>query len=293
MLDDIIDACLLLSHDLQAANFWILGSASVSVWFAGYFIAGRDAASQKLAQACGYLSFLMYCILVVLCQQPFSGELIMAMVVRGGLCGLGAAGIVLIVVPMLIVVRCVLAFARRWLSRLLALPRRLWQQRIAAKNVERRAAIERQQSLQRAEIHRQAAEQRATAERLERELRRRRMDARAKCELFFNRCRTEIIARFTKKHLLDFMTRYMNDSEPADVVERRADELCTIMQHHRESLKANAQPTTIGDLASWFLQEKDSIESLPLDEEMKEEHLVHLNIRYSDLSQEILERMKP
>ena len=121
----------------------------------------------------------------------------------------------------------------------------------------------------------------------------RRKDARARCELLFNLYIPDMAGRFNRAMFDSFMNAYMSDAEPPDVVERRTEELCGIMEKHREAVKGSAKPASIDQLATWFLDEKKRIELLPLDDDIKDEHLAHLNIRYSELSQEILEKMKP
>lgn len=115
----------------------------------------------------------------------------------------------------------------------------------------------------------------------------------ARCELQFNLHRADIQPRFTRKMLDDFMRKYMHDGQPVETVEKRADELCALMERHREILKGRAQPMTLDELAKWFLDEKQRIEALQLDEELKDDHLAHLHIRYAELSQEILEKLNP
>ena len=122
---------------------------------------------------------------------------------------------------------------------------------------------------------------------------RRRQEARSQCELLFNLHQADIAKRFTRKMFDDYMTKYMADTEDADIVERRGRELREIIEKSLEQTGGRAKPTSIDQLATWFLDEKKRIESLPIDEELKEDHLAHLNIRYAELSQQILEQIRP
>lgn len=121
----------------------------------------------------------------------------------------------------------------------------------------------------------------------------RRREARSQCELLFNLHEADINRRFNRQMLNDYMSRYMGDSEPSDVVERRAKELRALIEKHREAVGLGDRPKSIDQLARWFLEEKGRIEALPLDEDLREEHLAMLQIRYAELSQEILETARP
>jgi len=145
----------------------------------------------------------------------------------------------------------------------------------------------------RREAEQRRQEEDARRERLVRQAAQRRQEARSQCELLFNLHSADIANRFTRKMFDDYMAKYMSDAEDADTVERRGVQLRDIIEQCSEQTTGCAKPGTIDQLATWFLDEKKRIETLPLDEELKEEHLAHLNIRYSELSQQILEKIRP
>jgi hypothetical protein len=156
-------------------------------------------------------------------------------------------------------------------------------------DAQRRRVFEEADRKQRAE-----AEVRLRAEQQQRAQAKLRIaQACARCELLFSLYKADIQPRFTRKMLDDFMRKYMQEREGAGIVEKRADELCAIMERHREILKGKSQPMTIDQLATWFLDEKKRIEALAIDDELKDDHLAHLHIRYAELSQQILEKLNP
>jgi hypothetical protein len=122
---------------------------------------------------------------------------------------------------------------------------------------------------------------------------RRRVEARARSELLYNRHAPEIARRFPRKNMERFMQTYMSDADPAESVEQRGKELQNIIEQHRNCVKPDKPPQTIQDLAEWYLREKSQIDALPLDEELKQEHAAALDMRYAELTQELLQRIEP
>jgi hypothetical protein len=49
----------------------------------------------------------------------------------------------------------------------------------------------------------------------------------------------------------------------------------------------------LAELANWFVAERDRIAAMTIDDELKEEHLVYLNVRYSELSNQLLQKLEP
>jgi len=122
---------------------------------------------------------------------------------------------------------------------------------------------------------------------------RRRMDARAECELCYSRHLKEIAKRFPKPLFDAFMRSYMNSDQPVEAVERRAKELQRIVQFHRDAAKPPKKFYTMRELTTWFMQEKEQLDSLPIDDELREEQLIALNVRYSELAQTMLDKIQP
>jgi hypothetical protein len=122
---------------------------------------------------------------------------------------------------------------------------------------------------------------------------RRRADARVRSELLYNRYAPEIARRFPRKNMERFMQTYMSDADPPESVEQRGRELENIIEQHRNCVKPDKPPKTIQDLAEWYLREKGRIDALPLDDELKQEHAAALDMRYAELTQELLQRIEP
>lgn len=159
-----------------------------------------------------------------------------------------------------------------------------------AKEWERRARKDYERGAPQRERQRQAEERR-------RELAagdaKRCKDARAACELAYSRCAVEIGNRFSRQELERFMATYMGEDHSPEDVERRGEELRKMMEDYRAPAKPQKRVRTIQDLAEWYLREKQSIQSLPLDEDVRQEHLAALDMRYAELTQEVLQSMEP
>lgn len=122
---------------------------------------------------------------------------------------------------------------------------------------------------------------------------RRRVNARARCELLYNTHAPEIGARFPRESFDRFLDEYMGDGASPAEVEHRGKELAKIIEQHRQTVKPDKQPRTIQHLAEWYLQERQRIDSLPLEDELKQEHHAALDMRYAELTQELLQRIAP
>lgn len=122
---------------------------------------------------------------------------------------------------------------------------------------------------------------------------RRRSEARANCELAYSLHASEIAKQFPKTMFDAFLQTYMSDADHPDDVERRGKELQRIIDQHRQKVQPEKHPRTIQQLAEWYLREKGRIEALPLDEELKLEHAAALDMRYAELTQELLQGLEP
>jgi hypothetical protein len=119
----------------------------------------------------------------------------------------------------------------------------------------------------------------------------RRIDARADCELFYDQHLKEVGKRFPREMFQSFMEKYLSDAQPVEAVERRAKELRRVIQHHRDAAKPPAKFQSVQEVTDWFLHEKQSIESLSIDDEVRQEQLSCLDQRYSELTQHMLEKI--
>ena len=185
-------------------------------------------------------------------------------------------------------------------SRPIAFVRRLWQvqqskyserkKRQASEKRRKESELERQKNAPFEEQRRKEAAARQLQ--MEQDSARRR-EARARCELLYSLHKFDIQDRFKRASLDEYMQKYMNDNEPPEAVERRAVELKAVIEKHCELKGISEKPQSIDQLALWFIDEKTRIEALPLDETMRATHIAHLNMRYAELSQEILESIRP
>jgi hypothetical protein len=141
---------------------------------------------------------------------------------------------------------------------------------------------------QRARTHRQAEEQAKTVA----ETDRRRQEARGTCELMFVTNSFEIRELFTREMFDSFVARHLGDDKAPEYVEKLAIELCGIVQKYVEKANGGAK-RTLAELAEWFLNEKQQIESTALSERHKQDLLSQLEEQYVRLQQKYLRRMQP
>lgn len=151
-----------------------------------------------------------------------------------------------------------------------------------------------QRSAAQARQEQQVALQQRESTTRDRNAQRRRDEVRSKCELLFALHAADIGQRFSKSMLDDFIDSYMSDQHDPDDVERRGRELQEIIKQHKANVSpAKKKPRTIQELSEWYLAEKARVEELPLDEAVKQDHLVSLDVRYSELTQDLLQKMEP
>jgi len=176
-----------------------------------------------------------------------------------------------------------------------------WKRRLSerrAKQSEERRRLREQREWERSAPGRERADREAAArkqaeETMKGEAQKRREDARASCELFFGLHAAEIGSRYPRDQFDAFVAKYMTDKHAPEDVERRAEQLQALIEQHRELVKPTPRFATIEELARWFQEQKQRIESLPIEEKAKRTHLVELNQRYSELTSELLQKMKP
>jgi hypothetical protein len=158
---------------------------------------------------------------------------------------------------------------------------------LAHRQWEKQAAVQR--SLERIVEEEQRSQERAAARKEDQE-RLRREEARKDCELLYALYASELGDRFSRAMFDAFLDKYLNDSQPAEAVERRAKELQQIIRQHLECVRPG--PRTLTELTRWYEKQKREFEQLP-DGPMRRSALAKLMRRYSDLSDELLEDMQP
>lgn len=122
---------------------------------------------------------------------------------------------------------------------------------------------------------------------------RRRTAARANAALSYSLFAPTIGSRFSKDDFQAYVRDFMSDGHSPDDVERRERELIATLRQHESASDPPEQKRTLEDLAQWFLEQRKRIEALPLDDKLKRVHLSELNARYAELSQQLLEGLKP
>ena len=149
------------------------------------------------------------------------------------------------------------------------------------------AAPERERQQQSEEMRRKEAEQQERTEQEQRD------DIRYSCELFFNLNAIKITDRFTRDDLEKFFTQYMNDEQSPEVVQRRANQLLETIRQHVDAVNPPENFATLEDLATWYTTQRQQIENMEINELIKREYLVQLQERYAELSEQLMESLRP
>ena len=282
---------------LQYTDFFPLLFVLGILIFAGNAISSRTPESHAYGARAGYIVFLGYTIVALLHFGFSNTSMVAALLIRALIYAGIAVGATCCLMPPFLIVR-------DKQRQLLQNAERRRSERERQKNYEANERLRRETELRDAERKRVQAEvdakYRAEAEatrHVEQERREKEKvkiaQACSRCELLFSLYKADIESRFTCEMLDDFMKKYMHEGVPAETVEQRADELCAIMERHRETVKGKAQPTTIGDLAKWFAEQQQLIEQSAATAEMKENQLVMLSMRYEKLFEDIMRKAQP
>lgn len=250
--------------------------------------------SKKLALVCGAILGIAEFISIF---RPRSGvEHLIYVMFRCGAVSWLTAGVLWL--PMVIVVWCY----RNTIGRLLRWFRRVrsaWQAHRAERKRAREARrwhreMQEEHRRRLPEENRRAAEialqhQIATDSQVRRE------NARLACELMYAQYLPEISARLPREQLDAFMRRYMTDSHNPTEVERRGRELQAIIERHGDPAPVTpiVPPQNLEQLARWFVVECERIDALPVDEDLKDIHMVQLNKRYEELSNTLMKEIRP
>lgn len=175
-----------------------------------------------------------------------------------------------------------------------AIERRHRKEQRRLEKIERRRRKEwKRQAPERDRQQRIADEQRRQAEAARVEAQHTRQDIRYACELFYSVHAPEIGDRFSRRDLDDFIQRYMGEDQPVDVVRRRTNQLIETIRRHIEAVDPPEEIATMEDLTVWYSQQKTKLEDLDIDVTFKEDYLIQLNERFAELSQRLLEAIKP
>ncbi len=141
------------------------------------------------------------------------------------------------------------------------------------------------------EATRKAREQEHT--RAKAEAQRRRTDARASAMLTYTTYAPKLGNRFTREMFDKYVSDFMGDQHAPEDVERRGQEVLSILERHVQEIQPPKETKSVEDLARWYQEQKDRIESLPMNARTKRTQLVDLNERYTELTTKLLENMGP
>ena len=136
----------------------------------------------------------------------------------------------------------------------------------------------------------EAALQAEAETRIKRTAQKRREDARAECDALFSFAAPAITTRFSKQDFTEFVSKYMTDAAPPEVVEERGEQLKGIIRHHWERIEPPRQ--SLKELSEWFEKRMSELQSVP-DEKLRKTLIVQLKGRYSDLTSTMLSEMSP
>jgi len=126
------------------------------------------------------------------------------------------------------------------------------------------------------ERYAQEAPQRERAERERTAAHRRRIDARAACEVFYSLHAPEIGTRFRKEDFTDFVTRHLGDDHPPEYVEHRADQLLKLLRSHLEKVVSPLAFKSLDEILAAFDDRIVKVRASSLDDRDKEVILVEL-----------------
>jgi hypothetical protein len=245
--------------------------------FVGTKMVGNDSSARQWGWRLAAAGFVAGGVYGALTLHPSDADDWIHIVVRALVAGALLVGVSWIVLS-------VLAFLWKSLTGVAAARARARQAANARAREEedRRRTLETQGQHADEEYNRRNHGRDQTAARAEAERRRNR--ARANAALTFSLCAPQLRERFTQQMFDDFLAKYMGDDQPPDEVERRGTELLQTLQKHVEATDVPEQKQTLEDLAHWFLQQKEHIGALPLDDKVKRVHVAELTCRYNELS---------
>lgn len=154
---------------------------------------------------------------------------------------------------------------------------------------KRNAEWERDRPRREREAH-EAALRAETEARMKGTAQKRRDDARAECDALYALAAPEIGTRYSKQDFSEFVSKYMADAFPPEVVEERSEQLKEIIRHHWERIEPPRR--NLKELSEWFEQRMAELQSVP-DERLRKTLIVQLKVRYTDLTSTMLSEMSP
>lgn len=166
-----------------------------------------------------------------------------------------------------------------------------------ARESEARRKIEQEEWERNAPEREQAERVAAARQEVERKQRqsaqKRREDVRSQLELVYTLYAPKIRKRFSQEMFDNFEAKYMGDDRAPEEVEERGRQLLGILEQHHNAVVQPQKYSSLEELANWFVAEQRRLDSVELDEFLKDEFRTLLHDRYSELSQKFLQTMQP
>jgi len=122
---------------------------------------------------------------------------------------------------------------------------------------------------------------------------RRRATARADVFRHFAALKSSIGDRFTQDQLEKYVADFMGDEHPSEDVENRGSQLIEMLTELTSEPASGSEKISLEQLASWFVDQKKRIDALPLDEIIKQRLNAGLNVRYAELTEQLIQDLRP
>lgn len=282
---------------LTSGNVFLLGILTWILFHVGSAAAQNSPISHVWAKRIGFVVFLGFLWISLTHDAEPDETALISLAIRGLLAGWFAGTVVLTLLPVLL-----------WCNELVWRQQMTLRTAITARRSHREAErqkrrAEADQHLRQKEWERTAPErERAQQEALEiaqlerqrkQQSQKRREDVRSQLELLYSLYAPKIQGSFTKAMLDDFEKTYMGDERLPEEVEERGKQLLAILEEHHRKVDPPKKYASMDDLAAWFMTEQKRLESLPLDEMLKDEFKAILHERYAELTQRFLQKLEP
>ena len=164
---------------------------------------------------------------------------------------------------------------------------RLTEQRAIAETAE--SLLRRRADNERLALQRQREQE--TAEVLDREkadVRRRRDDARIRCETLYHLYEPELEHRFPSSSFDQFHRTYLGDDRSAEDVEKRAQQIEELIQQHLSKVHVPEPQQafrSMADVTAWYEKQLAQIEAIQ-DERLRATTVARLKTKFADLLQQ-------
>ncbi|QDU10899.1 hypothetical protein [Gimesia aquarii] len=133
----------------------------------------------------------------------------------------------------------------------------------------------------------QRAQQQAEAQRQADQ--RQREEIRLSCQLLYDQHAPALQARFPRERLADYFAQYLTDAFPPNLVETRAALLKETLVASLEQTTGNKQKfSSLNEIAEYFQEQKQEIESLNYDAQTRQSFLSSLNVQEDRAIREFL-----